>query len=110
LRDQLASSERLIESYSEQFKVGDRSLLDLLDTQNTRFNTQIGVEVARGALEFAQYRVLGAAGMLLNALHIEAPTKSVPYAAAEHGVPDTPDGETERRYTPRTGWYTRRSR
>ena len=110
LRDQLASSERLIESYSEQFKVGDRSLLDLLDTQNTRFNTQLGVEVARGALEFAQYRVLAAAGMLLNALNIEAPTKSVPYAEAEHGVPDTPDGETERRYTPRTGWYTRRSR
>lgn len=110
LRDQLASTERLIESYAEQFKVGDRSLLDLLDTQNTRYNTQISVETARSALEFAEFRVLASIGMLLNTLQISAPQKSDAYARAEHRVPDTPDGETEKRMTPGTRWSTRRSR
>lgn len=108
LRDQLASTERLIESYGEQFKVGDRSLLDLLDTQNTRFNTQVSVETAHSALEFAEYRVLASIGKLLVTLNIEATEKSDAYARAEHGVRDTPDGETDRRMTPGTRWNTRR--
>jgi len=110
LSDQLASTERLIDSYAEQFKVGDRSLLDLLDTQNTRFNTQISVETARSALEFAEFRVLASMGMLLNTLQISAPKQSDGYARAEHRVPETPDGETEKRMTPGTRWSTRRSR
>jgi len=107
LSDQLASTERLIDSYAEQFKVGDRSLLDLLDTQNTRFNTQISVETARSALEFAEFRILASMGMLLNTLNISAPKQSDGYARAEHGVPETPDGETEKRMTPGTRWSTR---
>jgi adhesin transport system outer membrane protein len=110
LREQLASTERLIESYGEQFKVGDRSLLDLLDTQNTRFNTQVGVETARSALEFAEYRVLASTGMLLSTLRIEAPEQSDVYARAEHRVPETPDGETDRRFQPSHRWFNRGSR
>ena len=110
LRDQLASVERLLVSYAEQFKVGDRSLLDLLDTQNTRFNTQISVETGRSALEFAEYRVLASIGMLLNTLRITAPVQSDSYARAEHRVPETPDGEKERRMKPGHRWSTRRSR
>jgi len=110
LSEQLASTERLIDSYAEQFKVGDRSLLDLLDTQNTRFNTQISVETARSALQFAEFRVLASIGMLLNTMQISAPQQSDGYARAEHRVPETPDGETEKRMTPGTRWSTTRSR
>lgn len=110
LRDQLASIERLVSSYAEQFKVGDRSLLDLLDTQNTRFNTQVLVETARSALEFAEYQVLGSIGMLLNTLQIPAPEQSGTYARAEHRVPETADGETERRIQPGQRWTTKSSR
>ena len=110
LRDQLASIERLVSSYAEQFKVGDRSLLDLLDTQNTRFNTQVLVETARSALEFAEYQVLGSIGMLLNTLQIPAPEQSGAYARAEHRVPETADGETERRIQPDYRWTTKSSR
>ena len=110
LREQQASIGRLIESYGEQFKVGDRSLLDLLDTQNTRFNTQIAVETARSALEFAEYRVLASIGKLLTTLQIEAPEQSETYARAEHRVPETPDGETYRRKKPSHRWFNRGSR
>src|SRR5690606_19709305 len=40
LRQQARTNDRLVSSYREQFKVGQRSLLDVLDAQNTRFNTE----------------------------------------------------------------------
>lgn len=110
LRDQLVSTQRLRDSYSEQFKVGDRSLLDLLDNQNTLYNTQIGVETAQKALELAEYRVLFATGTLLAKLNIQAPEQSDPYASAEHRVPATPPGETDKRMKPGHRWFTRGSR
>ena len=100
LNDQLASVTRLTESYSEQFKVGDRSLLDLLDTQNTRFNTQVNVETATSDLMFTEYRLLANIGMLLRNMNIEAPEQSSPYASEEYRVPETPDGEIRRRRKP----------
>lgn len=107
LSDQLASTERLIDSYSEQFKVGERSLLDLLDTQNTRFNTQVSVETARAAYQLAEYRVLASTGMLLRRLRIDVPEQAGSYARVEHRVPETPAGETEKRYKPGHRWFTR---
>lgn len=111
LRDQLSSTQRLIESYGEQFKVGERSLLDLLDTQNTRFNTQVSVQTAKAALDLAEYRVLAASGILLSTLQIEAPSQSDGYARSQQGVPPTPEGETEKRYQPNRSprWFTRSS-
>ena len=46
LRAQAATNDTLVSSYREQFKVGQRSLLDVLDAQNTRFNTKILADTA----------------------------------------------------------------
>lgn len=101
VQDQLASTNSLIDSYGEQFKVGDRSLLDLLDTQNTRFNTQVTVATARNSLRLAEYRVLTSIGMLLNVLHVEPPKQVDAYARPEERMRETPEGETMKRYEPR---------
>lgn len=106
LQEQLASTESLIGSYGEQFKVGDRSLLDLLDTQNTRFNTQIAVATSRQALTLAEYRILASVGMLLNTLHVNAPQQAEAYARVQERVPETPEGETMKRYEPKRRWHT----
>jgi len=98
LEDQLTSANELIDAYKEQFKVGRRSLLDLLDTQNTRFNTQVSVETARVALKFAEYRVLASAGILLTTLQIIPPEQSNGYAREAHHVPETPPAETMKRW------------
>ena len=47
LRAQAATNAALVGSYREQFKVGQRSLLDVLDAQNTRFNTETLADTAR---------------------------------------------------------------
>ena len=63
-------SDDLLLSYRSQFNVGRRSLLDVLDAQNTRFNTQVRRETARFSELFAQYQVLAATNNFLNALNV----------------------------------------
>lgn len=63
-------SDDLLLSYRSQFNVGRRSLLDVLDAQNTRFNTQVRLETARFSQLFAQYQTLAATNHFLEALQI----------------------------------------
>jgi adhesin transport system outer membrane protein len=66
-------SDDLLLSYREQFNVGRRSLLDVLDAQNTRYNVQAQTETARLARLYAQYRVLAATNRLTEALGVQVP-------------------------------------
>ncbi len=68
-----------LEGYRQQFSLGRRSLLDLLNTENeyisallTRINTE-------SELNTAQYRTLNAMGKLIEALNID-----IDYASVEH--------------------------
>ena len=69
-RPRAAISDDLLLSYREQFNVGRRSLLDVLDAQNTRYNVQAQTETARLAKLYAQYRVLAATNRLIEALGV----------------------------------------
>jgi adhesin transport system outer membrane protein len=81
LVNELATQSRvtddLLLSYREQFNVGRRSLLDVLDAQNTRFNVQASLETARMAKLYAQYRVLAASNRLIEALGVQMPAEAV---------------------------------
>lgn len=94
LRQQAATNERLVSSYREQFKVGQRSLLDVLDAQNTRFNTATLADTAVYASLFAEYRLLASTGQLLRTEGINPPKQAKAYARTEFGVPETADVET----------------
>ena len=67
-------SDDLLLSYREQFNVGRRSLLDVLDAQNTRYNVQAQAETARLAKLYAQYRVLAATNRLIEAMGVQMPS------------------------------------
>src|SRR5215213_7635202 len=73
LETQSRVSDDLLLSYREQFNVGRRSLLDVLDAQNTRYNVQAQAETARMARLYAQYRVLAATNRLIEALGVQMP-------------------------------------
>jgi outer membrane protein, adhesin transport system len=66
-------TDDLLLSYREQFNIGRRSLLDVLDAQNTRNNVQGQVETARLAKLYAQYRLLAATNRLIEALGVTMP-------------------------------------
>lgn len=70
LERQSQVSDDLLLSYRAQFNVGRRSLLDVLDAQNTRFNTQVRLETSRFSQLFAQYQILAATNNFLDALSV----------------------------------------
>ena len=76
LETQAKVSDDLLLSYREQFNVGRRSLLDVLDTQNTRYNVQAQRETASLAKLYAQYRVLAAENRLIEALGVTKPMEA----------------------------------
>lgn len=63
-------TDDLLLSYRSQFNVGRRSLLDVLDAQNTRYNTQVRLETSRFSQLFAQYQVLAATNRFLSAMEV----------------------------------------
>lgn len=94
---QARQNARLVRSYRAQFSIGQRSLLDVLDAQNTQFNVDVLARTARYASLFAEYRLLASTGQLLRVLKLSAPAQSEAYARAEFNVPKTPPAETHRR-------------
>ena len=76
LETQSRVTDDLLLSYREQFNVGRRSLLDVLDAQNTRFNVQSQLETARMSKVYAQYRVLAASNRLVDAMGVTLPTEA----------------------------------
>jgi outer membrane protein, adhesin transport system len=70
LERQSRVSDDLLLSYRSQFNVGRRSLLDVLDAQNTRYNVQVRLETARFSQMFARYQTLAATNRFLAALNV----------------------------------------
>jgi len=97
LRAQSATNRRLVASYRDQFQVGQRSLLDVLDAQNTSFNTAILASTAAYASLFAEYKLLAATGKLLDTFGIAPPKQAAAYARDEFDTPATKDPETYKR-------------
>lgn len=101
LRDQLASSEQVRNSYRDQFSIGQRTLLDLLDSENELFNSRVSLATSEYAEIFARYRVLAAAGRLLQTLGVQPPKQAQQFAREEASVPETPEEETMSRQEPK---------
>ena len=62
------STAKAREAYRQQFDIGQRSLLDLLDTENELYQARRALTNAEHDLRLAKFRVLSASGTLLGAL------------------------------------------
>ena len=100
LRQQLLTQGKVLSSYNQQFSIGQRSLLDVLDAQNSKFSGQIAVETSTAATLFAEYRIFAASGSLLNVMAIKEPDAAVAYARVQAKVPPTPPIDSMPRYAP----------
>ncbi len=100
LVDQSKATDELLLSYREQFSVGRRSLLDVLDAQNTRFNVQVRAETARFSEMFAVYQILASTNSLLEAFNLTAPEARRVYAREEVGYGPPAPAELQRRHYP----------
>jgi outer membrane protein, adhesin transport system len=63
--------------YAQQFDLGQRGLLDLLDAENELFNDRSNLVTASFTETFAVYRVLAVIGTLLDTLEIDRPMQAI---------------------------------
>lgn len=87
LRKQADANARLVTSYNEQFRVGQRSLLDVLEAQNTRYNVSVQSKTSAYASLFEEYRILAATGSLARTMGAAAVEQAQAYARDEFSVP-----------------------
>jgi len=71
LQQQVFSAEAVTDSYKQQFKLGQRSLLDVLDSESELYNAKSALISARYTEFFGIYRLLSATGHLLSSLKID---------------------------------------
>ena len=72
--------------YKQQFKIGQRSLLDLLDTENELFQARRDFLDAEFEEITAQYRILHAMGLLVDSLRVTRPASWQGEVQFEGGV------------------------
>ncbi|PLW81590.1 transporter [Kineobactrum sediminis] len=65
------SQDKTRRAYQDQFDIGQRTLLDLLDSQNEYFDTQRAYINAEAAMRGAQTRTLANMGLLLAAMDVD---------------------------------------
>lgn len=82
------STAKAREAYRQQFDIGQRSLLDLLDTENELFQARRALINAEFDLRLAKIRVLGASGALLPALELRPLADAAPPEAEGHESDD----------------------
>jgi adhesin transport system outer membrane protein len=82
-RDRIPSLARYVKSsdatraaYAQQFAIGQRTLLDLLDSENEFFTARSTEATGKYIQISAKYRVLNAMGQLLSTLEVKAPDQS----------------------------------
>jgi adhesin transport system outer membrane protein len=82
------STSKAQAAYQQQFEIGQRSLLDLLDTQNELYQARRSLSGADYDLQLAQIRVLAVSDTLLSALKLKPLTSTKPEASGEDQVDD----------------------
>lgn len=73
LRSYREASTKTLNAYSEQFKVGKRTLLDLLDSVSEQYQSKIDYIDGLYAEVLARYRVMNSAGRLVPYLGLRLP-------------------------------------
>jgi outer membrane protein, adhesin transport system len=91
--DRVASLTREVEAarktfiaYNKEYELGQRTLIDLLNSQNQYFNANVSLVSARGVTVFADYQLLAAMGQLLSYLKTGRPPESEPIEGRATGL------------------------
>ena len=73
LKEHIQASREVAKAYQHQFRLGKRSLLDLLDTENELFQSQKDfIQVVHEEI-YSRYRILHNTGQLLDTMNVDLP-------------------------------------
>ncbi|MDE0588804.1 TolC family outer membrane protein [Halocynthiibacter sp. C4] len=90
-------SRELRATYEEEYQVGVRSLLDILNTQSALFQAEARLVNQRSLQRYIGFKLLATMGVLLPTLKIEPPKDSKVYAQEAKNIPDSEISEVEGR-------------
>ncbi|MDY7561138.1 TolC family outer membrane protein [Pseudomonas sp. CCC3.2] len=76
-REYAETTTKVRAAYQDQFGLGQRTLLDLLDSENELFNAARRYTEVRYTEEYSMYRVLATTGELLRQLRVVLPAEAV---------------------------------
>ncbi|TDQ81315.1 adhesin transport system outer membrane protein [Dongia mobilis] len=78
LTKQVDANQQTKDVYQQQFDIGQRGLLDLLDAANDLFNSQDDLITARSQEIFTNYRILAAQGEMVQYVGAVMPVEATP--------------------------------
>jgi len=78
LREHLVATQKVRDGYQQQFQIGQRSLMDLLDTESELFEAQRALANAEFDQLESQYRWLSLSNQLLPTLALAQPHQEMP--------------------------------
>lgn len=73
LRRQAELNKRIVRTYLEEYRLSKRSLLDLLDSESSLFNSRFQLSSIRSVHLFSAHQLLASMGTLLDSLGVSAP-------------------------------------
>ena len=86
LDNNMLKNQQVLESYKEEFDLGQRTLTDILDVKNDLNDAQKKLVTAKYDAYIARYRVFEAVGTLFEPLHIDLDIKDGNFQIAMHNV------------------------
>jgi adhesin transport system outer membrane protein len=75
---QVEYDRRAIAAYTKEYELGQRSLIDLLNSENQLYGALVSLESTRAVAIFADYQLLAAMGQLLTYLKTPFPEEAAP--------------------------------
>ncbi len=89
LADQVTFNSQVVSTYRQEFEIGQRTLLDLLDSENELFTTRTRAITSDYTYYYSIYRTLAAIGVLNSTLGVKVPTDA--HAEARKGAGVDPE-------------------
>ncbi|MBL4908027.1 MAG: TolC family outer membrane protein [Sneathiella sp.] len=78
LGDQVVANGQVAATYRQEFQIGQRDLLDMLDSDNELFNSRTSLATVEYAVLFAKYRLVASMGRLNSTLGVTLPEEALP--------------------------------
>ena len=77
LRQQLDANRQVVDGYRQEYDIGQRTLLDVLNAENALFNSEIELISARAIYAFSTYQLRATTGDLLAYLNVTPPDEAM---------------------------------
>ena len=83
LEDRVLAADLVVAAYRQQFQLGQRTLLDVLDVENELFQARVALVAGEFDYRVANYQMLSTIGTLGPALGVVAPEETMAANTAE---------------------------